>query len=548
MTRIFLAQLLILLLVNIAHTQDLKRYTCLIDRIDIEGFKENKSFDKKGILKANGRYHPLSISQLGVLNYYHFLETRDSSYYFSCVDQFSYFQDTTKIDFLFEGKGIGLPYRFSFWDMKSPWYSGMTQGYALSFLLRYYKLTNDSTALDISKKIAYTLLQRQEDGGTISTTREGFLWIEEYPNSEKSPQVLNGFINGFIGLKEYSDFFPDDTLAKRILKATYIGLVNSLPYFDSKNWSYYNRANKSISKYYLRYQIYEMKHLFEIFGDTIFRNQMKIWSTMVHNKFISIDKKLIKFPRYNPSEVASQISDGLYGFIPEDSLTIIDMGNTNIQQFNSYKKLKDHIKDRNPLFKRKAKKETYYLISSENTESINFVKFACEKSEHNEFTFFKKSGEELIRLKNVISFKDSDYQYFFIDDSSLNELVIHSDIVGDSLVDKFTFHNTNQMKVPFFIHYTSDIIALSKDVEYSLDILKRNTEDVSIFYKKAADEKILKSRKWIAGNTLSDQLIPREDEVYQFLIVGEWKHPLSFIGELKVSFNQTLILSPKAPN
>lgn len=352
------------------HSQELLKYSCLSDRVEVDRFIKKRSFDENGIIKSKGLYHPLNICQYGLLCYDKFIEDGDSSYYEAFVNQYQYFTDNSKVDSMFNGKGIGLPYRFNFWDLKSPWYSGMTQGSALSYLLRYFLLTNDSSAIDISKKIAYTLLQKQEVGGTISITKEGYYWIEEYPNSKRSPQVINGFINGIIGLKEYVDFVPSDTLASKMLSETYKGLTNSLSFFDSKNWTYYNRASKKLSNNYLRYQIIEMKHLYEVFSDSIFIKQMMLWSVMAHNKYPKKDDLKHQFKKYNPSELATKKDNKYYGFLPSDKKTIIDSIIFDSVLFYSEKALNDYLSNNNPLFKRR-KKDSIKLYQFKNDVSFS---------------------------------------------------------------------------------------------------------------------------------------------------------------------------------
>ena len=141
-------------------SQTLKYYSSLLDRTDISGFESTRSFDKNGVILSKKKYHPLSVAVYGVLSYYNFKESNDSSYYFKSIDQVKYFKDSTKVNLLFDGKGIGLPYKVNFWDLKAPWYSGMTQGYAISYLLRYYELTKDEIVVPIIQKIAYTLIQK----------------------------------------------------------------------------------------------------------------------------------------------------------------------------------------------------------------------------------------------------------------------------------------------------------------------------------------------------------------------------------------------------
>jgi hypothetical protein len=126
------------------------------------------------------------------------------------------------------------------------------------------------------KQIAAFMLRMKENGGTLGRTPEGYLWIEEYPNSKNAPQVLNGFINGLIGLAEYLEVFPGDTAAKRVHTESYNALVKTLHKYDTPDWTHYSRTNKRVTNQYMRYEIAQMQHLFVYYGDSTFYRQMMI--------------------------------------------------------------------------------------------------------------------------------------------------------------------------------------------------------------------------------------------------------------------------------
>jgi heparosan-N-sulfate-glucuronate 5-epimerase len=128
-----------------------------------------------------GEYHALTISFYGIMNYEDFIITGDSACYQRVINQFRYFQDSSRVIYIDSAKGMGLPYHKQAYDLKPIWYCGMTQGVALSFLARYYLLTRNEDALHKMKQVAYFMLRPQEKGGTLGRTPEGYLWIEEYP-------------------------------------------------------------------------------------------------------------------------------------------------------------------------------------------------------------------------------------------------------------------------------------------------------------------------------------------------------------------------------
>ncbi|MCA6361571.1 MAG: hypothetical protein IM638_00905 [Bacteroidetes bacterium] len=276
-----------------------KNYSCITAHFNTTQWlgMHNRAIDSTGILTQNKQYHALSIAIWGIMNYHEYQATANKDARAQVINQYRYFCDTALVEISKDRKYMGLPYRFKFHDLNAPWYSGMTQGVALSFLYRYYDLTKDKTALVKMQQVAQFMLRTQDNKGTIGKTPEGYLWIEEYPNSKKSPQVLNGFINGLIGLAEYLEVFPGDTAARRVHNAAYQSLLNTLHKYDTPTWTNYNRTNSGVTNEYMRYQLTQMEHLLYYYGDSAFYRQMMIWSPMAVNKF-DTRTQFYKAPRY----------------------------------------------------------------------------------------------------------------------------------------------------------------------------------------------------------------------------------------------------------
>ena len=52
---------LISLFTNVLHSQNLFKYTCIADRLDIYGIEASHTFDNDGIILSKNKYHPLTI-------------------------------------------------------------------------------------------------------------------------------------------------------------------------------------------------------------------------------------------------------------------------------------------------------------------------------------------------------------------------------------------------------------------------------------------------------------------------------------------------------
>ncbi len=523
--------------------QELIRYTCLVDRINISKFESSYTFDNKGIIKLkNGKYHPLTIAQYGVLAYYQYIDSMDSTFFRRCINQVNYFKDSTRVNSLFNGKGIGLPYNFNFKDLKAPWYSGMTQGYALSYLLRYYTLTKDKTILPIIKKIAFVLISPQETGGTISTSKDGCYWIEEYPNSKKSRQVLNGFINALIGLYEYCQFFKEDLIALQIFNETYDCLKKNLEYYDTPTWSFYNRNNVPITNKYLWYQIYEMRHLYELFKEPLFDSQMRIWTVILSDKLTREKKTQEKqFVNKYYSMQVERMNDSLYHIplnakqkLATDSLQTFNLKST--REYRRYSKRKKQ---------KKSKKHSRISF-------INFSPTPSKLADYAEITFndstlywyyikvYKKSGMQRDKLVELAADKYLDKNRLLLSfpESNISDIVIKMEKKSsfDITTNEVKFFNISLSKNPFFAHHISQPFNLEKGIPYRVNLPLANTKNAVLFYKFAPHNKNLSNSKWKAVNTVDLNIIftPANSGLYKFMAVFNWNGPLSFIGNINI--------------
>lgn len=469
--------------------QDLKPYLCLTKYHDSEKWLKQyeRNFDSNLVLTQKKQYHALSISVYGILRYHDYLKTGNSKYYDEVKHQYRYFCDSSKIHFTADGKGIGLPYTYNFHDLKAPWYSGMTQGMAISFLLRYYLLTKDKTALDKVKKIAYFMLQPVKENGTISKTKEGLTFIEEYPKSKSHPQVLNGFINGLIGLHEYLVFFPNDTLAKRVHDESYASMMKLLNLYDTPNWTNYDRSNGKVSNLYMRYQLSEFEHLYSIYGDKRLIHQMMIWSYFAHNKFDN-EIKFYRDPKYN--------------FGTPFSTSPVELNNLN-QNFDS------------------GLTKVGYTIR-------------CKKGRKTKVRLKTASQFIVIELKNSIapfSSKRSNLEFF----ADSTRIFIYSNIktsrfsfdakpISDQKIEvkEIKMYEMENNSVPKYHFYRlPDNYKLEKGQKYQLETQGNFLNSGQVFYRSAEAGHKLTSTKYEVANSFSIEnpiFIPEKTGVYEFFI------------------------------
>lgn len=528
------------------------RYISLLERINVKGWEMDKdnTVDEDGILMVKNKYHPLAICQYGMLCYYEFIDKGDPEYLRKLSEQVNYFRDTTKIHVLDGGRAIGLPYTFNFHDMKSPWYSGMTQGYAVSLLLRYYDLTKDITLIDIIKKIARLLVIPEDRGGTLGITPEGFTMIQEYPCSEKDPFVLNGFINGLIGIYEYCQVFPEDTTACRVRDECLYALKESVHLYDQPKWTSYDRASKKVSNKYLRYQIHEMKHLYVLTGDEFFRRQMMLWSSFLN----APDKS--RNPRFILNDFNYAVK-----CVNKDSLLFPDLSFHSLLDsidFNIVAGVKNPRPVPHDTNEAEGQGIKFHYVPQKKKEKYK-IEMAIEFPEPLVFdqAFFTTNPPLDERVEIYASYQDDLEKAFtkarpvshttcgqktFLD---LGEMMTSSirfmlktkdprETWTFSNLEFFSFHDGHW---PHFTYLKSGIIASEGGIK-NIRIPSHFTGEPVIFFRYNEQRSGIDNAKW----TVSRSLEGNEVDIYtirgfyQLLVVIEIENPYSSMGELEINW------------
>ncbi len=493
----------------------LQPYLCLTKQYDTDKWlKEGaRSFDRRGILQQALNYHGLAIAFLGIMRYEDFLATGDSVYYWQVVDQYKYFSDTSLVMITDGGKGMAMPYRVTFKDMQGPWISGMAQGAGLSYLARYYALTGDTTALRTIRQVAYVLLKPVEQGGTIGKTPEGYPWIEEYPGSKAAPEVLNGFINGLIGLHEYNRVLPGDTAAIRMEKTCYRSFLETISAYDTPTWTDYKRIRNSIIQLsYLRYQLAELEHLYEIYGDDFLLRQSQIWSMMTYQS-IDSSQKSYRTPLF---EFAKAILDTPSGkWIAGDSLFC-----TALRSVQGGKEMLGNAAARFPavpLALKDLHKQTFqfaepiYFLRLRFSDSRANSKISCEATDATGKDIGLRlawRGEELwvyspqpihkLHLRPIGKPKD---------DVFLKEALV---------LDK------NQQKLPIYGFYEiREQQEMQESKAYKIMLEMENINEAKLFYRTESNELRFRLATWNKENYIdlpASEFKPPSSGIYEFFI------------------------------
>jgi len=158
--------------------------------------------------------------------------------------------------------------------MQPNWYSGMSQGQALSAFVRLYSVTGDERYKEMADGLFSSFLHLNDDSAegdpwVAMIDEEGYYWIEEYPMEEPC-HVLNGFVFAVYGLYDYYQLTGDET-CRRLLTASLTTIAHhAYLYRNPGELSCYDLKYRAVLPKYHRIHIRQMRMLERITGVSIF--------------------------------------------------------------------------------------------------------------------------------------------------------------------------------------------------------------------------------------------------------------------------------------
>lgn len=184
-----------------------------------------------------------------------------------------------------DGDGLGWRHDFpaSKYGLEPGWLSGMTQGEAISVLVRAHALSGEERYLDAARRAFAPFTHDVADGGVVREL-DGALVIEEYPTAEPTA-VLNGWIFGFVGLHELSLVDDRPEVAATRARARE-GLLRLLPRYDAGWWSRYSLAEyggrSDLAKpFYQRLHVVLVDALHTITPDPLLHATARRWEAQI---------------------------------------------------------------------------------------------------------------------------------------------------------------------------------------------------------------------------------------------------------------------------
>lgn len=491
-------------------SQSLTTYESVYYHWDTEKYLHSfdRKFDSLGVITQQGAYHPLTVSFYGIMNYDYYKKTGNPLYLERFEKQYQFFKDTTRFHYFDNQQAIGLPYLKDMKALKAPWYSGMTQGVAVSFLLRYFELKKDSSALNLAKKMMKFMLRSEADGGTISYSADGKPWIEEYANYSHSKGVLNGFLNGLIGLNEYLVYFPEDTHAKQIHDQCYQELFHALKSYDRPAWTSYNKNNISITRGYFFYQLTEFDHLYHLYKDERFRDEMKLWAKFIYGHD-NLEKDF-QYYRYQQFKYGNPI-----------------VYQQEFELFNAQKKFSMSLKN--------IKEECVGNWTEKNKkikllEKTHYLKIVFNQNLDDKF----KLNTFLKDLKAFVQVEIENSALIIQSEEGFDYLELHT----KNEVKELLVYDYTNFSLPMFLYCDYPIkLDLKKGDKLAIKINGNYLSNLKVFYRFAEIKNKLPSAKYsIEQSYLYKQNLftAPQDGSYEFFVVYDLTNPISGLKEFTI--------------
>jgi hypothetical protein len=153
-------------------------------------------------------------------------------------------------------------------------YSAMTQGQAISVLVRAHLLTSDDSWLERARRAFMLLVRPVESGGCSSPDGED-LYLEEYPENPRST-VLNGWVFAVFGLHDLSLVTRDEAVKDAFVK-TLVTLEKNIAAYDAGYWSFYDARGTMAGPFYHRLHIALLHALYAHTDIATFAEHSALW-------------------------------------------------------------------------------------------------------------------------------------------------------------------------------------------------------------------------------------------------------------------------------
>jgi len=167
--------------------------------------------------------------------------------------------------------------------LKAPWWSGLTDGYAIILLLRAHDVYGDARYLQAASELYSSVLTPIAEGGSLNQFH-GHPWIEEYVDPNANPAdmsfVLNGMIYATYGVEVYEKY---TSVREPQSAKLYQSIDDNLQSYDRGYWSEYDAIGNATNIKYQRVHVALLERISEITGDERIKRIRNRWEFGVEN-------------------------------------------------------------------------------------------------------------------------------------------------------------------------------------------------------------------------------------------------------------------------
>jgi hypothetical protein len=183
--------------------------------------------------------HPVAQAQYGIDNVESFVINDDERYLKRAKAQ----ADRLMAKARKVGNAWFLPYPFDFNlhgrttdRLAAPWYSGMSQGQALTLFVRLFELTKEQKYKNAADGVFASFLRPRTAGApwVVWVDAQKHLWLEEYP-AKRPDRTLNGHLFATFGMWDYWRLTEDDR-AKKLYQGALTTAADYFPSWRNANW------------------------------------------------------------------------------------------------------------------------------------------------------------------------------------------------------------------------------------------------------------------------------------------------------------------------
>lgn len=206
----------------------------------LEGYIDKNGIPVFNALKFTHKeeyiYHPTVVIQYGLANFNLWKKNHNKAFFSSFKACAYWICSEAKWDSKNRFIQWSIPLEHNDLGHNAGWISALTQGQAISLLLRFLPhATQKDEILQLIKNALKSFYIELEDGGLTSTYPEG-KFLQESGNI----RILNGCLTAFTGLIEYLEVFPDDYEALALSVSVESSITKFLPSYDLGFWSLYS--------------------------------------------------------------------------------------------------------------------------------------------------------------------------------------------------------------------------------------------------------------------------------------------------------------------